>query len=107
MALLNPQQSKLSGTTLAFTGASASDTFKPSSRGTLLVKTAGTATTATVVIPGNTEFGAAQPDIAVSCPATGEVAIGPFPPGVADPATGLATVTFSATTSVEVAYKLA
>lgn len=107
MALLNPQQAKLSGTTLAFTAASASDTFKPSDRGTLLVKTAGTATTATVVIPGNTQYGEAQPDIAVSCPATGEVAIGPFPRGVADAATGLATVTFSPTTAVTVAYKLA
>jgi hypothetical protein len=44
----------------------------------------------TVVVPGNTKWGPANPDIpSVSIPAGSRAVIGPFPKELADPVTGL------------------
>lgn len=102
MALLTAQQVGITGTTLAYSAVTASDTFIPDSRVFLLVKnTSGSADTCTVVVPGAT-FGQNNPDVAVTVPATnGEVLIGPFGnTAYPDPATGLITVTHSQTTGV-------
>lgn len=101
MALLSPQQVGITGTTPSYGAVAASDTIVPDERAFLIVKNAsGTADTCTVVIPG-TAYGQNRPDVAVTVPiTTGERWIGPFTPDMADPATGLVTVTHSQTASV-------
>lgn len=106
MALLALQTSKIQGTVLSFgTAGAGGDTFTPGGK-TLIVRNASAAAiTVTVVTPGNDKYGQARPDItSVSIPATTGVAvIGPFPDDLADPATNLVTVTYSAAASVTVA----
>lgn len=101
MALLNPQQVAITGTTPSYGAVAASDTIVPDDRTFLIVKNAsGTSDTCTVVVPGSV-YGQARPDIAVSVPITnGERWIGPLVQDLADPATGLITVTHSQTASV-------
>ena len=101
MALLSPQQIAITGTTVTLSAANASDTAAPNDRAFWRVKNAsGAAITATVVVPGTT-FGQANPDVAVNVAATsGDVLIGPLVGSLADPATGLITLTTSAQTSV-------
>lgn len=101
MALLSYQQMAVTGPATTFGAVAASDTMPPDERGFLWVKNANAgADTATVVVPGTT-FGQANPDVAVTVPATtGERLIGPLSPSLADPATGLITVTHSVTSSV-------
>ncbi len=108
MALISPQAQAVTGTSPVFTAPTASDTFRPMERGALLIRTTGTATTATFVVPGNDTFGQAKPDVAVAASAT-DVKVVPTVAyvGAADTATGLVTVTFSgALTGVTVAYVL-
>lgn len=106
MALLAPQAVTKTGMAVAFAAAAAGgDTFVPNSRGVLLVKNAsGVTITATVIIPGNTEYGQPNPDVAVPVAAAGQAAIGPFSQTAADVVTGLITIAYSAVTSVTVAY---
>jgi len=94
MALLAVQQVGITGTTPSYAAVSASDTIVPDDRAFLIVKNANAgADTCTVVVPGST-FGQANPDVAVNVPATtGERWIGPMVASLADPATGLITVT--------------
>lgn len=101
MALLTTQQVGITGTTPSYGAVAASDTLVPDDRTFLIVKNAsGTEDTCTVVVPGTT-FGQANPDIAVAVPiTTGERWIGPLTQNLADPATGLITVTHSQTASV-------
>jgi hypothetical protein len=105
MALLAPQTAKITGTALSYAAATAGgDTLSPSGRACLHVRNGSAgAITVTVVTPGNTRYGQADPDIPVAVPAAGEVAIGPFPPELGDPATGLISVDYSAAASVTVA----
>lgn len=107
MALLAPQSIARTGTVVTFTAATTGpgDTFVANTRGILVIKNAsGASITATIVIPGNSEYGQANPDIPVTVAAAAEVQVGPFPANAADPVTGLITVTYSAVTSVTVAY---
>lgn len=101
MALLTPQQVGITGATPVYGAVAASDTLVPDERSFLIVKnTSGTADTCTVVIPG-VEYGQNRPDVTLAVPITnGERWIGPFTPDMADPATGLVTVTHSQTASV-------
>jgi hypothetical protein len=101
MALLSVQQVLLTGTTPSYGAVSASDTVVPDNGTFLIVKNAGgSPDTCTVVTPGST-FGQANPDVAVTVPATtGERWIGPMVPELADPTTGFITITHSFTTSV-------
>lgn len=101
MTLLAPQQVGITGTTPSYSAVTASDTCIPDDSTFLIVKNAGgSPDTCTVVTPG-TIFGQNIPDVAVSVPATtGERWIGPLVPTLADPTTGLITITHSFTTSV-------
>jgi hypothetical protein len=101
MALLAYQQAAITGPATTFAAVSASDTMPPDDRGFLWVKNAsGTIDSAVVVVPG-TSFGQANADVTVSVPiTTGERLIGPLVPSLADPTTGLITVTHSQTATV-------
>jgi hypothetical protein len=101
MALLSAQQVTITGTTPTYGAVAASDTLVPDDRTFLIVKNAsGTADTCTVVVPG-TYLGQNVPDVAVTVPiTTGERWVGPLTPALADPSTGLITVTHTQTSSV-------
>jgi len=102
MALLSTVlQVAVTGTTPAYVAVSASDTIVPDDRTFLIVKNAGgSADNAVVVVPGSI-YGQARADVTVNVPATtGERWIGPLVADLADPSTGLITVTHSFTTSV-------
>lgn len=102
MALLTMQQISLPSLTPTYGAVAASDTIANADDRTFLhVKNAsGTADTVTIVIPGNDQFGSAVPDPTVTVPITSGDRMIPILPTMADPATGLVTVTHSQTTSV-------
>lgn len=104
MALLVPQQIGYSGTLPTLSAATTSDTVAPDDRVMLWYKsTQGTTEVITVVVPGSL-FGVARADITVTIAATtGEEMIGPMVPDLADPATGLITVTIADVTGITVA----
>jgi hypothetical protein len=102
VALLTLQQISLPSLTPSYGAVSASDTVANVDDRTFLhVKNAGgSPDTVTIVIPGNDQFGSAIPDPTVSVPATtGDLMI-PLNSAMADPATGLITITHSFTTTV-------
>jgi len=106
MALIVPQAQAVTGTSPVFTQPTATDTIVPSDRGALVIRTTGTLTTATFTIPGNTAFGQAAPDVAVTTGAT-DVKVVPMAAYVQaiDPATGTVAIGFSgALTGVTCAY---
>lgn len=104
MANIPHTQAKIGGVVLAATAATAGpDTVKPGDNVVLLVhnRSAG-AITVTTVVPGNTRWGVAEPDVtSVSIPAAGLAVLGPFPAALADPADSLVDVTASASASVD------
>jgi len=104
MALLTAQQVAITGLSPSFASATASDTIVPDERVFLYYKNTNAATRdITVVVPATT-FGQNNPDVASTIAATtGEERIGPMVPGLADPTTGLITITLSATPGVTVA----
>jgi hypothetical protein len=104
MALLTPQQIGITGPTITHAAAGASDTVKPDDRLFLHYLNTNAATRdITVVVPG-TKFGQALADVVVTIAATtGEEFIGPITRDLADPDTGLVTVTTSAQTNLTVA----
>lgn len=101
MALLSPQSIVGVSLTPSFSAVSASDTVIPLDDMFYVVRNAGgSADTVTIVIPGNDAFGSAIPDPTITVPATtGERWI-LLTQAMADPATGLITITHSFTTSV-------
>lgn len=106
MALLAPQQIKITGLAPVLAAANAADTVAPDERVFLLYRNTNAATrTITVVTPTKLDqYGQALPDIVVTIAATtGEERIGPMTQDLADPSTGLITVNLSATTDVTVA----
>lgn len=105
MAILSFKQATIAGTDPAFVAASAGgDKVIPNDRGALIVRNASAAPiTVTVVWPGNSKYGPANPDPTVSVPASGDRVIGPFGPDLADPIDGLIALTYSAVASVTVA----
>jgi lysophospholipase L1-like esterase len=102
MALLTLQTLSAPSLTPSYGAVSASDTVAAlDDRMFLHVKNAGgSPDTVTIVIPGNDQFGSAIPDPTVSVPATTGDRMIPLIPAMADPATGLITVTHSFTTTV-------
>ncbi len=104
MALLAPQQIGYAGTLPTLAAASTSDTVKPDDRVFLWYKNTDASTeNITVVVPG-TNFGLALTDITVLIAATtGEEMIGPMVSALADPITGLITITMASATGVTVA----
>lgn len=104
MAVLAYQPPKLAGTTITYTAAAVGgDTFGLTGPGVLRVKNGSASpVTVTIITPGTTRYGQAEPDVPVVVAAGAEAAIGPFPGGLA--VDGVVSVTYSAVTSVTVAY---
>lgn len=104
MALLTPQQITITGADITPVAASVSDTVKSDDRVFLEYANTDAATRdVTVVVPGS-KFGQPLTDVVVTLPATtGRKRIGPMTRDLADPSTGLVTVTLSATAGVTVA----
>lgn len=104
MALLTPQQVAITGPTITLSAANSSDTVVPDERVFLWYKNTNAAVrNISVVVPG-TVFGQARPDVpVVIAGTTGEELIGPLVADLADPTTGLITVTIDATAGVTVA----
>lgn len=104
MALLTTQQIDITGSDVTHAAASTSDTVNPSPRTFVWYKnTNASSRTITVVVPGS-RFGQDLADVEVTLPATtGEKVIGPLTRELADPSTGLVTVTLDADTDVTVA----
>ena len=104
MALLTATTASLLGTTVTYAAASAGgDTMAFSANTELRIKNAsGGSITATLAVPGNTEFGQAQPAVAIAVAAGAEKAIA-LRPGLVNNGTGVISVTYSAVTSVTVA----
>ena len=101
MALIATQSVTVAGTAPTFAAAAAGDTARVGSHLTLIVKNAsGGSITVTMVYPGNLPTGDAIPDKVYTVPATtGEQWI-PLLQQYADPTTGTASITYSATASV-------
>lgn len=104
MATLTPQQATVLGAAFAPVAASGGgDKVAPSSRGALLVENGGVGSiTVTIVVPGSTDYGQAEPDYTVTVAAGASKLIGPFPADLAD-SDGLVSITYSGVTSVTVA----
>jgi len=104
MALLVPQQVRVDGPNITFGAAGASDTVQPDDRVMLVYKNTNAATRDIVVVVPGTTFGQANPDVTNTIAATtGEEYIGPMVGALADPTTGLITVTTSAQAGLTVA----
>lgn len=105
MANLATQNITRAGLTSALVAAAGGgDTFTPDDRTFLYIKNGGGgAITVTIVTPAVAIPDVAIADTAVSVGAGSERMIGPFPPPYyADPADGLADITYSGVTSVTV-----
>lgn len=104
MALLSTQTLVDAGTAPTFAAAAASDTVTYSTGLFVVYKNTNASTrTVTVVVPGNTTYGQAMPDPALTLGATtGELWI-PMRSIYRDTTTGLVTITTSAQTNVTVA----
>lgn len=104
MSTLNYQNAKIEGTAVTMAAASAGgDKVPPNLNGALMVVNGDAAAkTVTVVVPGNTKYGQADPDVTVTVPAGATALVGPFPQDLAD-VDGLVAITYSAVTSVTVA----
>jgi len=104
MALLAHQQIQITGPAITHAAASTSDTVAPDDRLFLWYKNSDASTEViTVVVPGS-YFGQALADVPVTVPVSpGERLIGPLDRRLADPTTGLITVTMVSTTGITVA----
>jgi hypothetical protein len=102
MALVTPQTAAITGTNVTFAAPTTSETIVPDDRVTYVVVIAST--TVTIVVPGST-FAQANPDVPVLTAATNTTRYiaGLGNPALADPVTGLITVTFSNVTNVTAA----
>lgn len=103
MALITPVVARYDGTLVNYVAAAAGgDTILYTPNTEFRVKNgSGASITVTLVIPGNTEFGQATPDVAITIAAGAERAIA-LPKGAAD-STNTISFTYSAVTSVTVA----
>lgn len=101
MALISTHQPTVAGTAPVYTAAAANDTAPVGDGYKLLVRNTNAATrTVTIAVPGNLVTGDAYPDKIYTVAAlTGELCI-PLLREYADPADGLAHLTWSATTDV-------
>ena len=103
MALLATQvPTPAAGLVPAYSAAAATDTFVPDDRTFLYVKNTNAATRTIQVLTPNSYRGLAVADPAPTIAATtGELVLGPFPADLwADPTTGLALITPSASAGI-------
>ncbi len=105
MALLAPLTATVAGTPVAYAVAAAGgDTVAVGARSRLLVRNGSAASvTVTIAAAGALVDEVAYGPIVVAVPAGADRLIA-IPPRLADPATGLATVTYSAAASVTIAH---
>jgi len=97
MALLAHQQITIGGATITLGAASASDTVVPDDRLFLLYRNTNAATRDIVVVVPGTYYGQPLTDSTVTIAGTtGEEFIGPIDRRLADPTTGLVTITCTA-----------
>lgn len=103
MALVQPQVGNNNGgAAITFATPTTSETFVPGPNVWYLVLTAGTGITTTLVVPGSL-YGQARPDVVYTISTNSNRLIGPLTSDLADPTTGLITITHSATTAVTAA----
>lgn len=104
MALIAAQTPAITGTALNMVAAAGGgDTLRVSGDTYLVVRNGDASSkTVTVVRPG-TEYGQANPDIAVAVAAGATTVIGPIPSTFRDTTDDLVDITYSAVTSVTVA----
>lgn len=104
MATLTYQQVTYAGLTPTLAAAAGGgDSVAPNDRGALMVKNgSGAGITVTIVVPGNTKYGIANPDPTVVVAAGATTLIGPLPTDLANPSTGLVDFTYSGVTSLTV-----
>lgn len=101
MALLNIQQVAITGTTPSYGAVASTDTIVPDDRAFLIVKNASATPAPVVIVVPGTTYGQNNPDVTVTVPiTTGERWIGPMVQALADPTTGLISVTHTQTASV-------
>lgn len=103
MATFAPIQAKITGQTAAPLDASAGgDKIKANDRAAVLyANTGGGSITITVAVPGNTEFGQAEPDVAIVIAAGTTKLVGPFSAELADPTDRLVHITYSGVTGLK------
>lgn len=104
MATIPVATAAISGSNLTNTSATAGpDTLAPGSSDIILIVNNGSAGTVsvTVIVPGNTEWGQAEPDVPTATPIpAGAHAAYRLPARIADPVTGLIGVTAAPNASV-------
>lgn len=105
MALLTPQAISSAGVTPTFTAAAGGgDTAAPLANQFLRIKNgSGAPINLTLIDPGTSPLGQANPDPVIAIPATTGDVLVRLPPGIADPSSGLISWTYSAVTTVTVA----
>lgn len=100
MTLRTAVKAQITGVVATPYTPAASDTFKWGDDTVLFVNNgAGAPINVTVTVPGNTEFGQAEPDVVVAVANGTSKVIGPFPQELRDD-DGLVTVAFSSTTTI-------
>lgn len=102
MALLTYLAARLTGLNAATPPASSAggDTVAPNDRGMVVFRNGDASSKMiTLVVPGNTKYGQANPDVQYTVPAGQVQPIGPLTADLADPTTGLISFTYSAVTS--------
>lgn len=101
MALIATQSTSVAGTAPTFAAAAAGDTARVGAHMTLIVKNAsGAPITVTLTPPSTLPTGSAYPPKVYTVPATNGEQWIPLLEVYADPATGQASVSYSATASV-------
>lgn len=103
MATIPVVTPSINGAVHAPTSATAGpDTIAPAGRPVILVVNNGNASaiTVTIVVPGNTKYGPANPDITSTSITAGAHGTFLLPADIADPTTNLISVTSSLTPSV-------
>jgi len=107
MALLTTQSITKAGLTLVEgTASGGGDTIRVGDRIFLYIRNGDASSkTVTVDVPGNTEYGVAKPDLAVTVAAGAYAFVGPIDSTFLQPGTspGVANITYSAVTNVKVA----
>jgi hypothetical protein len=79
------------------------DSIAPNDNGVLVVKNgSGSTITVTMIVPGNTKYGIANPDPTFAVTAGNTAYIGTLPSDLANPSTGLVDFTYSGVTSLTV-----
>lgn len=110
MATLSYVQAKTTAVSAAVQAAASGggDKVAPNDRGMLVFRNGDAASkTVTLVVPGNTKYGIANPDVPYIVPAGATAYIGPLTADLGDPAdTNLISVTYSAVTSCTISAVL-